>query len=84
MFKEGIMFKQREIKIENVGALEKGKVYIFKVDEMPTADLVKVRDQLKAALKKCKAFGIFYIGNIEVEEITPFKRSKCKTRRRLI
>jgi len=68
MLKEIKMFNffKREIKVENLGALEKGKTYLFKVDTMPTATLQRVIDQFGKALKKAEVFGIFYAGNIEV------------------
>jgi hypothetical protein len=59
-------FKQREIKIENVGTLEKGKTYFFKVNGMPMAELERIGDKLGKVLKKCGAFGIIYMDNIEV------------------
>jgi hypothetical protein len=59
-------FFKRKIKIENIGALEKGKTYLFKVDEMPREALHRVTEELGRALKKAEAFGIVYSGNIEV------------------
>lgn len=60
-------FKQREIKVENLGALEKGKTYLFKVEDgLPKEAMHRALEQFSEALKKAEVFGIFYVGNIEV------------------
>ena len=60
-------FFKREIKVGNLGALEKGKTYLFKVeDNMPREAIRRAIKQLSEALKKAEVFGIFYVGNIEV------------------
>jgi len=65
-------FKQREINIENLGTLEEGKTYMFRiVDNLSNFDLETIKERLGTALKKCKAFGIVYLGNVEV---TPIKK----------